>query len=466
LGTGCKKFRDINTNPNNPDEVVIQLVLPSAQAAIAQAVGGKFQIIGGIWGQYWTQNPSAAQYRIFEQYQIDGSEVNRAWNAIYADALTDLDQIIKKSSGQKNYSAIAKILKAYAFHVMTDQFGDIPFSEALKAEEGINSPKYDTQEDVYKGIIALVKEGLDEMDEASPIPDSDDLIYHGDMGAWQRFANTLLLKVYMRLSERSPAFAQSGIEEITANGIGFLEAGETAQIVYSNEAGNYNPLYSEMNNSVIGGIQNLIASSTAIDSFVSNNDPRIEVFYTPGSGGFIGLPQGDYGSSVPGTTIAYPGAAVGGDAHDDASAVAPVIFISDYESLFLQAEAAARGWASGSAAELFTEAINANFAAYGLDATDYLASSPWAQYPVDAPLDAQLRHIITQKWFSMCGNQNLESWTEWRRTGYPNFFVYSPNSRIGKNFPVRMPYPDDEVTNNLNFPGQKQVTDKVWWDVD
>ena len=522
--TGCKKFRDINDNPNNPEQVTIQLILPAAQANIAQALGGKFQIIGGLWSQYWTQNPSSSQYRVFEQYQISGSDINNAWNGLYAGALMDLQKVIDSAGSQKNYSAIAKILQGYTFHLLTDQFGDIPFSEALKGEsQDITSPKYESQEAVYNGIIALVKEGMAEINEGAH-PASDDLIYHGDMALWQKFGNTLLLKVYMRLSERSPSVAQQGIAELYANGLGFIEEGETALMTYSSEAGNYNPLYSEMDNSVIGRIQNLVASATAVDSFNSNGDIRVAIFYAPGGGGYVGLKQGDYGSSTPGTSVARPSAAVGGDASDLQSAVAPVVFISDYESLLLQAEAVVRGWATGDDKTLYERAISANFEAYAstfatlqqegvlptlvvdsvatsdttgnpffinysieyvvsvylsgdsalINAGDYylggepVVSTPssfWGKYPVAGSATQKLEFIITQKWFCMCGNQNIESWTEWRRTGFPSFFVYSPNSRIGNNFPVRFPYPDDEVSNNLNFPGQKQVTDKVWWDV-
>ncbi|WP_190277255.1 SusD/RagB family nutrient-binding outer membrane lipoprotein [Taibaiella lutea] len=462
----CKKYRDINTNPNNPEIVDIKLLLPSAEAGIAQQVGGKFQVIGGMWSQYWTQSPVASQYRVVDQYQIAGSDVNNGWNGLYADALMDLQKIVELSGSQKNYAAIAKILQGYTFQVLTDQFGDIPFSEALKGESAnITSPHYDKQEDVYKGIIALVQEGMNELDPNSPAPGTDDLIYGGDLSEWQRFGNTLLLKMYMRLSVKSPAMAEAGVDSLYASGIGFLEEGETAQITYGTAAGSYNPLYSEMNNAVINQTQNLIASATLTDSMNANEDERLTAFYTAGSGGYVGNDQGDISTETDASSFAIPGPAVGGNAVNLASATAPVLFISDYESLLLQAEAAARGWGDGDAAELFGRAISANFDAYGLDATDYLANARWAQYPAAGTMEEQIEFIITQKWFCMCGNEGLEAWTEWRRTGYPGFFVISKSSRIGNNFPQRFPYPDEEVTNNANFPGQKSITDKVWWDV-
>lgn len=521
---GCKKFRDVNKNPNNPDQVTIQLLLPSAQAEIAQSLGGKFQIAGGIWSQYWTQDPSASQYRGFEQYVVDASEFNNQWNGLYAGALTDLEQIIKLGGTQKNYIAIAKILKGYTFQLLTDEFGDVPFSEALQGEsQGLTSPHYDNQEAVYNGLISLLKEGVSELDDDAAHPAGDDLIYGGDLDSWRKFGNTVLLRVYLRLAYRSPAVAEAGITELYANGIGFIEEGGTAQIVYSSEPGNYNPMYSEINNAVINRQLNIIASSTAIDSFLANNDARIAAFYFP-NGTFKGLKQGNFRS--PGATYSTPSAAVGGDVRAASvaqSAVAPVIFLSDYESLFLQAEAAVRGWGTGNDQELFERGVTANFQAYGgpindaidvvfasqiadsvaIDAVNghavdikfslnyaittylhgdgsilnegdyYLEGDPvsvtpasfWGTYPSAGSTEEKLKFIITQKWFSMCGNQSVESWNEWRRTGYPNFFNVSVESEITPGaFPVRFPYPEGEQSNNLNFPGQKQITDKVWWD--
>lgn len=523
---GCKKFRDINENPNKPENVDIKFVLPTAQAGTAICLGGQFQIIGGIWSQYWTQSPSSSQYRILDQYQVDGAFVNGVWTTAYSAALSDYEAVIANSGTQANYRAIAKIMKAFTYQMLTDPFGDIPFTEALKAESAnITSPHYDPQETVYNGLIALVKEGMNEIDVNAAHPEGDDLIYGGDMEAWQKFGNTLLLRLYMRLSERAPSVAQQGIADLYANGIGFIEEGETAKIDYSSEAGNYNPLFSEMNNATVTRIQNLVASKTALDSFIANNDIRALIFYAPGTGGLNGLEQGFFTiQGVSGASLAHPSAAVGGDAQDDASALAPVIFISDYESLFLQAEAALRGWGTGDAQELYERGVAANFDAYAANfaqlqedgdlpslVADSLATSdttgikqdlPYnlsyvvntylhgdadltgagmlylggeqvpitpasfrGAYPATGTTAEKLEAIITQKWFSMCGNQGLEAWSEWRRTGYPDFFIVSRNSRLsGGSFPLRLPYPDGEVTNNLNFPGQKAPTERVWWD--
>jgi hypothetical protein len=93
------------------------------------------------------------------------------------------------------------------------------------------------------------------------------------------------------------------------------------------------------------------------------------------------------------------------------------------------------------------------------------AGGHWTQYPAGAPVDTLIKFIITQKWFAMCGNQAFEAWCEWRRTGYPNFFVISKTSLIGNSFPKRFTYPTNEATTNASFPGLAPLTKDVWWDV-
>ena len=89
----------------------------------------------------------------------------------------------------------------------------------------------------------------------------------------------------------------------------------------------------------------------------------------------------------------------------------------------------------------------------------------WGLYPTGGSETDKIRHIVTQKWFSMCGNQGFEAWTEQRRTGYPDFLIQSVNSLIGSKRPARFVYPTEEINLNANFPGLKSVDQKVWWDV-
>ena len=244
--TGCKKdFLDINENPNSPANVNITEVLPSAELAIGHVMGNNFQIFGGIWAQYWTQNPFSSQYKTIEQYAPSANDFDSPWRLCYSDALQDLNFVIKKGTedGKMQHVACAKILQAYTYQILTDNFGDIPFSEALKGEEGNTTPKYDSQKDVYDGIIGLINEGLAMIDlSASNAPSSEDLIFHGDMSMWQKFGNTLKLRVYLRMAYVDPAKAQAGVASLA--GASFFAAGEDARINYSSTPGNTNPLHS------------------------------------------------------------------------------------------------------------------------------------------------------------------------------------------------------------------------------
>ena len=473
--TACKKdYFDINENPNQPSDVDVRELLPSAEAAIAHAVGNNLQIAGGLYAQYWTQSPAASQYKQYEQYSPASTEFDNPWRIMYSDALTDLRAIQTKAGadGRTQYVAIAQILEAYTFQVLTDNFGDIPYSEAIKGTSDILSPKYDSQEAIYNGIISTLKSALATLDEtATVVPGADDLIFQGDIALWREFGNTLLLRVYMRLSEVNPTLAAAGVAELETNGAAFLTYGENAQVSYLTEGGNTNPLYSAITE--LGSIQNLVASATTIDymtSTTANGDPRVFALYAPSlNGSYVGLPQGLY-TATPGTQTSYPSILTGGYADDAASAVAPVKLMSSYESFFLQSEAAARGWMTTVDPQLaYEDAIAESFTAVGLDATaqeytDYI-TDPAIAYPASGTTEDQIKAIITQKWAAMCGTQNDEAWIEQRRTGYPDFFVVSANSLYGGSiFPERLLYASTEVTRNANFPGQKLIWDRVWWD--
>ncbi|MGN6566858.1 MAG: SusD/RagB family nutrient-binding outer membrane lipoprotein [Flavipsychrobacter sp.] len=489
--SSCKKYLDVNKNPNVADTVTPNLLLPSAEVYIGSAMGVNMQIFGSIWAQYWTQNPNSSQYRTAENYQPNSNDFDYPWNLFYSSAGEDLVRLqqIAASQSKKQYQAIALLLQAYEFQVITDAWGDVPYTEALKGLQSqghITNPHYDAQKVVYNGILSMINQAQGLIDPSDPtVPGGDDLIYGGDMTKWKKFANTLQLRVLLRLAYKDPATAQAGIAALYATSPSFLDKNEDAQINYTSTAGNKNPLYSEA--AVLNYTQNVVASQTCIDSMNSNNDYRLAAFYYPGSTGFVGIRQGNYNQLVSAGTYAVPSSYVGANFQDANSATAPVKLLTGYESKFLQAEAVVRGWASGDAQQLFIDGITANFldntwvssyndifgvtADYALNSYlngDTSAGVPpayWGQFPTGGTMEQKLRHIITQKWFCMCGNEGFEAWTEWRRTGYPDFFVVSTTNLTGGKFPRRFLYPFAEVTENANFPGIIPVTTPVWWDI-
>lgn len=472
--SSCKKdFLDVNVDPNNPTKATVDLVLPTAQGYAAYNLGNPYQVLGGFWAQVWTQGPTGSQFLAYDQYSITSSTFNTQWINMYAGPLNDLKYIVEEATkdGNKNYAAVAKILQAYIFQVMTDLHGDIPFTEALQGGKGVIAPKFDSQQEVYDGLIKLVNDGLALIDENSTVhPGNDDFFYHGDMHQWRKFGNTLKLKIYLRQAYVRPNVAQAGIQAMYAAGDEFIDQGDEAAVPFTNVTFNQHPLYAHIKSV---GEFNILASQTALGSLLSLNDPRVDVFYkrataAPNTGNHAGILQGN-GRNLPNPSslndrqFSKPGAAVGGP---DGPA-ARVIFMSEAESYFLQAEAVARGWGTGDAEGLYYDGIALSFLSWGLSIAQFntYASQPAIDYPVAGTLEQKLKAIIFQKWTSMCGSQNVEAWTEWRRTGYPDIFTISATSNIGNKFPVRLLYPDSEVTSNPNTPPQKTVTDKVWWDV-
>jgi hypothetical protein len=453
--SGCKKFLDVNDNPNLPEQVDVPLILPSAQAAIAHVLGNHLQIFGSIWGQYWTQSPFSSQYKTIDQYQPAPNDFDRPWGILYNDAFQDL-QIIIGNQGQEKYTqyaAIAYILKAYDLQVITDAFGDAPLKEAGLGDMNLN-PHYDSQQAIYDSIFSYINRGQALIDPASSfVPGADDLIFGGDMDQWMAFGNTLKLRAYLRISKVDNAKARAGIAAL--DGKPFLEI--DGKVSYSQTGGNQNPLNAEMIG--LGGTQNLVASATCVNPMKALNDPRVSVFYRkiPASGLITPVPQGSF-NTTPTVSISTPSYVVGARASDPLSALAPVKLISAAESYFLQAEAAAEGWLTGDARTLYQAGITASFTSYEIEPGTYITDVV-AQWPA-AKAD-QVKAIITQKYFAMCGNQGFEAWTEWRRTGYPDFFVRSEASVLGAGlFPHRMLYPITEITRNSNFPDRKSVGKK------
>jgi hypothetical protein len=461
---GCSKFLDVNDNPNQTTEALPSLVLPSAQSAIGIVLGNTYQVYGSMWSQYWTQNRSSSQYKSIDQYLLQGSDFDRPWSLLYADAMQDLQIIINQADAEpvKQYGAIAMILKAYELQMLTDAFGDIPMKDALQGEQLKLNPEYDPQEEVYDSIFALIDRGISLIDPNSEyVPGAEDLIFAGDMDKWEAFANTLKLRAYLRLSEVNATKAAAGIA--TLAGATFLT--EDAQINYTAVGGNQNPLYAEMVG--LSRTQNLVASETAVNQMKAMNDPRLLAFYQKAAGRDTvnPIPQGDFNTPPSASNpLSLPSPNTGAAPRSAASALAPVKFMSAAESYFLQAEAAARNWLAGDVRALYEDGISASFASYNVTPGTYITTAV-AAFPATG-LEAQLEAIITQKYFAMNGNQGFEAWSEWRRTGYPDFFVRSVESSLpAGQFPQRFLYPNTELTRNPNFPGAKIVTDKVWWDV-
>lgn len=480
--SSCKKYLDVNTNPNVAQQGTVATVLPAAQLYLGSAIGTEMQINGAIWAQQWTQAPGGKQYQLLEQFAPKQDFYDASWKNLYA-AGQNFYQVYNMADSQhkSSYKAISMLMRAYAFQAVTDGWGDVPFSEALR---GSNSktyaldPHYDAQRTVYMGILGMIDSASGLISTADPShPGVDDIIYGGDMSKWQKFANTLKLRVLTRMSGIDPLYARPRIDTMFRRNMPFIGEGDDAVINYGTGMAGSHPLYAELSASPAHGMSQLAASKTVVDEMNDNNDPRAAVFFTSLPGyGVAGVKQGEYDIETPSNTYSMPSRYVGAAAGN-----APVVLLSSWESYFLQAEAFARGITTGDDMDAFFKGIHASFNFYGnaLVATGATTASSaytsyvtgvspapagyWATYPSGGTAEEKVRHIITQKYFAMAGNQGFEAWTEWRRTGYPDFLIDPRNSLIGTEKPARFLYPASEH-NNANYPGLVPVTTHVWWD--
>ncbi|WP_185146925.1 SusD/RagB family nutrient-binding outer membrane lipoprotein [Chryseobacterium echinoideorum] len=444
---------------------------PGATTGVATSAGSYYALIGGFWSQYFTQSSAANQYKTIDNYSISVLDYNGAWNSMY-DAILDLRNIKKnaEATGHWDYYLMSTVMEAYAFQVLTDSYGAVPFTQATNPE--ILAPSFDQPEVIYDGLVANLKDALSKDISTSPtdiIPGNDDLVFGGNMDNWKRFANTMLLKLYLRQTNSRPNVAQQGVQQLLSNGAQFLTS-NAAITQYINEANRSNPLY-ETDRRQLNVATNLRASTTLYSYLDTSNDPRFSYFYENGSS----QDQGDYDNSANSTAAVIK-----------LSATDPVYLISTAESYFLQAEAALRYNAGTNAQTLYESGVKASFAQWGIidNPTATPPSTPVSNllsgayaYP-NSTMNDNLKAIITQKWISFFPGKGYEAFFEQKRTNIPAIssvaqsdaayipgqFAYSITGKTGGKFPKRIPYPVSESQTNPSFPGIKPITEKLWYD--
>src|SRR5574341_1843554 len=430
--TGCTgDFADINTNPNGPVDVPPPSILSSSIQNVVTSVGGTGLLnvrSAGLWVQYYSE----IQYRDEDKY-IERSGTSGGWDFYYG-ALEDFQRMIDKgvAANTPNWEAVGRIMKSYVFSVMTEAMGDIPYSEALKGAEVLN-PKYDTQQSIYNALFVDLKTASDQIDPAGIGFAIGDIMYNGDMTKWRKFANSLRLRLALHLSNVNATKGAAEAQAAVAAGV-FTSNADNAQLMYRSTSPNRNPIYDNARSRDDYGM-----SKTFVDSLTSWNDPRLPIFAQPNRYGiYRGLPNGlNDGEGPPLDSISRIGA------YWRETAAAPIALQTYAEVLFLQAEAAQRGWITGNAAQLYADAIRAAMEQYGIsnaNITAYLAQ-PRVQYnPATG-----LTQIGYQKWASMF-MQGLEAWTDYRRTLWT---VLQPGPRaVLSSIPERLPYQDNELVLN------------------
>ncbi|MBW8359377.1 MAG: SusD/RagB family nutrient-binding outer membrane lipoprotein [Weeksellaceae bacterium] len=458
----CDDQLDINKDPDNlsPEQIPLNSEFTGGSTGIATSAGSYYALIGGFWSQYFTQSAAANQYKEIDNYSINTGDYNGAWSSMY-DAILDIRNVKKnaESSGNWNYYLMSTVMEAYAFQVLTDSYGAVPFTEASNSE--ILAPKFDEPTVIYDGLVSNLKLALAKdlsTSSTAVIPGNDDLIFGGDMQRWRQFANTMLLKLYIRQTNSRPAIAQAGIQELYSSGAQFLTS-NAAITQYEDMANKSNPLY-ETDRRQLNVGTNLRASTTLYSYLLENTDPRFSYFYNAGPS----QDQGDFDNT------ANVNAAV-----IKLQATDPVYFISAAESYFLQAEAAVRYNGGVNAKALYDMGVTEAFAQWGIAPGTLLTTTYSFPNTTDA---AKLEAILTQKWISFFPGKGYEAFFEHKRTKIPAIspvpqsslsyipgqFAYSIEGTTNGQFPRRIVYPVTESQTNANFPGLKPITEPLWYD--
>jgi hypothetical protein len=396
------------------------------------------------------------------------SQSNAGWRDLYAQSLKDFDFLLK--SGEPRYIGVAKISSAYIYQLLVDLYGDIPFEEALKGNEGIISPKYNTEEEVYNSLIPMIDEGVRNLDSVSPSPSiifkelgSKDLYYGGDLALWKKFANTLKLKILIRSGKYADALT------LLNSGVSFISSSsDEFKFRFYETTKNVNPIYNNFVNTTSGNYY--VATKSSINLLSSLSDNRIRKIYIAGTAGDSGVYSGNVNVDI----VAYP---AGGQNTRFSrpnttyvyGAMIPVFLLSSWESNFLQAETKIRNGQDGTTELL--NAITANFAYYGLSvaqASTYMSS---LGFDPTASVDNQINILAIQKWIAMNGLQMTEGWLETLRFDRPgnhifnDIFTSPTNNSLGNGvYPSSYVYPSSEINSNPNVPRDRVVTDKRFWD--
>jgi hypothetical protein len=371
-------------------------------------------------------------------------------------------------------------MKAYIFQYLVDTYGNIPYTEALRTGDNILKPKYDDAQTVYEKLVVELDSAMTLIDQ-SPADAAEigeyDIIYHGDLDLWWKFANTIKLRMLVNqtgISGRT-AYINTALGTTAHTVANYIGAGEGAWANpgFLQSAGKMNPFwenfYKQDGSQQADGLGYYVAGQDACDFLTANNDPRKFRFFDESSAG-SGLVQGNYFGqlvlrSVPTTSELGPGLLQSFDQD------APIM--TDFEALFLLAEAVQRGLVTGATAKSLYEAAVTQSIIYmgGIDGTaagaaTYLAQSGKPDVNFDAATD-KVKLIITQKWCALNGFSPMPAWTDYRRTGFPTFIHFTADAaKQNPTPPVRLLYPQTELNvNSANVPtGIDLFTSKIFWD--
>ena len=473
--SGCKKnYLDLENNPNQPSITTPDLLLPAALTGTATNFQTNYAQYG-VWAGYWTTSGNFVPNQAINEYVLNPTSFDD-FDDIYLNLNNweQLQTLASQSAALANYGAIAKIMIAFNFELLVDDYNDVPYSQAFNPKN--LTPAYDKGEDIYHDLgkqldaaIALIQKNPN-----ATLPTQSDVMFAGNMTLWEQFANTLKLRLAIRVYKKLGLSDPLVTDLASTASVGYLSVDGAVNPGYQNAqtssgGDQQNPFYGDYGFLVTGNqtFPNTYyrANAYAVNFYSANNDPRLDLYYLPINGSVAGNTFGDINHARSNSFISAIGTGLLQSATQNA------VLISAFESDFLQAEAdqsSLPGFSSGNAETMYEQGITDSFLEVGLQTTD--AATYYGQTTNNVNWAAsgnKEQAIITQKWAALNGWFNFESYNEYRRTGFPVLPTSVDPSAIGHNLPTRIPYPISELSNNaVNLAKEGTInplTSKIFW---
>jgi len=462
---GCTdNFKEFNTDSKSPSQVPAGTLFANSTVALFDfmTTPNVNQNNLRLWAQQWAQTtyPDESNYELIQR------DVNkRTWDTFYATVIKDANEAKKiiaddafLSAEDKTAStALTDVIEVFAYHILVDIFGDIPYSEALSIEN--LTPKYDKAADIYQSLISRLDGAITNLNGSSGLG-SYDLVYNGDLTKWRKFANSLKLRLAIRMADSNDAMAKSMAEEAVADGV-FTSIDDDFQLAYESSTPNTNPLWVSL---VQSGRSDFVCANTIADYMNELEDPRRQLYFSEpfdsATGGLIG---GIYGDSNSPTPFSHAGA-------NQVDPTFPGTILDFSEVNFLLADAAERGYnVGGSAEDFYNAGIEASILEWGGNA-DHVAAYLENEKVAYSTADGNWKQkIAMQKWLALY-NRGFEAWTTYRMYDSPEMNVAVG---AGTTPPMRYSYPVTEFSLNKTnveaaidaIGGTDDTFKKIFWDV-
>ncbi|GAB3931315.1 SusD/RagB family nutrient-binding outer membrane lipoprotein [Larkinella terrae] len=463
----CKDFEEMNVNPNSP-------LLPNTSSLFTGAIRTVGTMNSQVGPAGFNITPALYVQQFSDVTYIEDSRyktINFSYNGLYAGPLVNLQAIIDQNTNaatkasvttygsNNNQLAIARILKAYIFQWMTDRWGDIPYTQALKGDQNF-SPAFDKQQDIYTALFKEYKEAAAQFDAGTAV--KGDILLGGSAARWKKFAATQRMLAALQLSKVDPTKGKAEFAAALADGP-LASNTDNVRYTFLADANNENPLYT---NYVRSNRKDFAVSSTFVDYLKKVNDPRLTYMAAPNQKGeYVGAPYAVFPAAGPAQNFSLAASTV-------AAQAAPANIVVYAEVLFAQAEAAKLGWITGDPKALYESAIKASLQQWMGTAYTDAAYTAYIAQPDVAYADAKgIEQIATQRWIALF-NEGNSAWNSWRRTGFPVLKPAASPLNGGTAIPRRLAYPvaTEGTLNTTNYnaviasQGKDDPYTRIWWD--